>query len=461
MSFSPELAEIRFGCGLSPILSPVSSAQAMLDGVQGADAMAGLFPIETYDVFSQRMVRAKTLRKRMRRVRGAPEFDVIKKQRKLLSKAARQDMARWFGRNMLRWTFTEQAFRERLVTFWGDHFTALGKRGLLRRATSPFIEEAIRPHVGANFADMLVAITTHPLMLHYLDQENSVGPNSNRAKRKPHKVGLNENLAREVLELHTLGVDGPYVQSDVRQFAELLTGLTSQTTKGFGFRKDYAEPGAETVLGKSYGGKSAQLAPVIEALNDLAVHPATARHIAWKLAVHFVSDTPDPALVDHIAVRFQDTDGDLMAVYAALLEHPAAWEETLFNVKPPAAFMGSSFRALAIPVGAIEALSEKDTRRNLTMPLTLMGQNWQHPVGPDGWPEEDDAWVTPQGVAARLRWAVAVPQVLHPALPDPRRFVTDALGARATGTLRFVAASAESKAEAIGLVLASPAFQRR
>ena len=461
MPFSPELAEIRFGCGLSPLLSPAPSAQMMLDGVKGADVMAGQFPIETYEVFSRRMVQAQSLRKKMRKARGSPEFNVIKKQRNLLKKAARRDMSHWLGRHLLRWTYTEQGFRERLATFWADHFTARGKNGLLRQATSPFIEDAIRPHIGGRFAEILVAATTHPLMLNYLDQEKSIGPNSYLARRVSRKVGINENLAREVLELHTLGVDGPYVQQDVRQLAELFTGLTSQVAKGFGFRKDFAEPGAESILGKSYGGDLGRLGPVIEAFDDLAVHPATAQHIAWKLAVHFVSDTPDPALVDHVAARFLDTDGDLMAVYAALLEHPAAWDETLHNAKPPAAFVGSSFRALAMPVNAIETLTEKAMRRNLTTPMTLMGQSWQRPTGPDGWPEEDEAWITPQGVAARLRWAVAVPQVLLAELPDPRQFVNDALGVRVTETLRFVASSAESKSIAIGLVLASPEFQRR
>jgi uncharacterized protein (DUF1800 family) len=462
LSFSPELAEIRFGCGLSPVLQPVQSPQAMLDSLTGVDAMVGQFQIEPFSVFRERMVQSQLSRNNMRKTKGTPEFRTHQKQRRILNKAARKDMSRWYGRTMLRWINTEQGFRERLSTFWADHFTAVGKVGLLRRATSPYIEDAIRPHIAGSFADILIASTTHPLMLHFLDQERSVGPNSDMAERKkPKNVGLNENLAREVLELHTLGVNGPYTQDDVRQLAELFTGMTSQAKVGFKFRKDYAEPGAEIVLGKSYGGERARLEPVIEALRDLAVHPATAQHIAWKLAVHFVSDVPDAGLVDHVAARFLDTGGDLLAVYAALLEHPAAWYETLHNVKPPAAFIGSSLRALAIPTEVIEALGEKAIGAKLMTPMTLMGQTWQKPGGPDGWPEEDTAWITPQGISARLRWAMSVPQVLHPNLPDPRQFVKDALGARATGTVQFAAASAENRADAIGLVLASPAFQRR
>lgn len=462
MSFSPELAEIRFGCGLSPVLPPVRSQQAMLDGLSGADAMVEQFPIEPFPVFRDRLIEAESLSKQMRKTRGTAEFKTHKKQRDTLNKVARKDMTRWYGRSLLRWINTEQGFRERLAAFWGDHFTAVGKAGVLRRATSPYLEDAIRPHLAGSFADMLIASTTHPLMLHYLDQQRSIGPNSSLAKRKKNKTfGLNENLAREVLELHTLGVNGPYNQVDVRQLAELFTGLTSQVKQGFKFRKDYAEPGNETVLGKSYGGGQARLGSVIEVLRDLAVHPATARHIAWKLAVHFVSDAPDSGLVDHLAARFQDTGGDLLAVYEALLEHPAAWDETLHNVKPPTDFIGSSLRALAIPSAVIESLNENAMKSNLMTPMGLMGQIWQRPGGPDGWPEEDAAWITPQGVSARLRWAMSVPQVLQPNLPDPRQFVSDALGTRATGPVQFVAAAAESRADAIGLVLASPMFQRR
>ncbi|MBV1925765.1 MAG: DUF1800 domain-containing protein [Rhodobacteraceae bacterium] len=462
MTFSPDLAEIRFGCGLSPVLASVQSPQAMLDGLTGADTMAVQFPIETFSEFGKRLDATRAIRRKMRKSRGTDDYETYRKQRSDLNKVARKDMVLWYGQSLLRWINTKQGFHERLAAFWADHFTTLGKSGLLRRATSPYIEDAIRPHIAGTFAEMLIASTTHPLMLHSLDQAGSIGPNSDFSKHKsPQKRGLNENLAREVLELHTLGVDGPYTQGDVRQLAELFTGLTSKGQMEFKFRKDFAEPGAETVLGKSYGGQEAQLSSVMDALQDLAVHPATARHIAWKLAVHFVSDEPDADLVDHVAARFQQTKGDLVAVYAALLEHPAAWDERLRNVKPPMDFIGSSLRALSVSTDAIETLKVKGLNQKLASPMRLMGQNWQKPQGPDGWPEKDVAWITPQGVSARLRWAMSVPQMLRPDLPDPRKFVVEALGAQAPETVQFVAASAESRADAIGLVLASPTFQRR
>ncbi len=176
-------------------------------------------------------------------------------------------------------------FRERLVAFWTDHFTVAANGPVLSALVPDLVENAIRPHVGGRFGDMLEAVTLHPAMLIYLNQVQSAGPNSVAGKRRG--KGLNENLAREVLELHTLGVGAGYTQDDVRQLAELLTGL-SVDKSGFTFRSRIAEPGAEVVLGKRYGGGEASLGDIRAVLADIAVHPDTARHLARKLIVHFV-----------------------------------------------------------------------------------------------------------------------------------------------------------------------------
>ncbi len=302
---------------------------------------------------------------------------------------------------------------------------------------------------------------TSPLMLHYLDQQQSVGPQSRHAKSRDKARGLNENLAREVLELHTLGVDGPYTQGDVRELAALFTGMRYQLGQGVRFDPARAEPGGETVLGQTYGGAGkAEFADIHRALWDLATHPATARHVAWKLAVHFTGDQPDAQLVDHMAARFLATDGDLLAVYGALLEHPAAWLPQLNNVKPPFDFIASACRALNWQPKSGEA-AHKQTLRQFYRPLRAMGQRWHRPNGPDGWSEWDQDWITPQGLAARLAWAMAAPRSLRADLPPPAQFVSDALGSYADGRVRFAAGAAETRAEAIGLVLSAPAFQRR
>ncbi|MGR3802394.1 MAG: DUF1800 domain-containing protein [Marinibacterium profundimaris] len=460
LTYSPDLADIRFGCGLSPVLAPPRDAQALLDGVLGPDTMAGRFPIESFETFNTRVQGLRDARAALRKA-GTQETrkarrEVIRK----ISRAANNARADWAARTLLRWTHTETGFRERLVAFWADHFTTVGKSALLRYANSAFVESAIRPHVGGTFPEMLIAATTHPVMLDYLDQTASVGPNSPAAARRERLSGMNENLAREVMELHTLGVDGPYTQQDVREFAELLTGLTYRPDRGLAYLQGWAEPGAETVLGKTYGAEP-RLAHIHEALTDLALHPSTADHIARKLAVHFVNDDPDPDLVAHLSARYRASGGDLPQVYAALLEHPAAWAPRLSKVKPPLDFMGSALRALGVAEAAVSGLDFPAFRLTFFVPMSLMGQPWKSPSGPDGWPEEEAAWITPQSLSARLRWAMAVPQTLCDGLPDPRDFVGQALGGFATEPVRFAASAAESRSEAIGLVLCSPAFQRR
>ncbi len=459
MSFSPERAEIRFGCGLSPRHAPPASPEAVLSGLDSPDEMAARFPVTSHSVLADRLEQRGALRRQMREASGKADKKEFQTRLKALSRAAYDDIRADLGQTLLRWSDSGQGFRERLALFWADHFTAVGKSGLHRAGIPAYVDDAIRPNLSGRFSDLLIAAVTHPMMLVYLDQHISIGPDSAFARQRG--GGLNENLAREVMELHTLGVDGPYSQQDVRQLAELFTGLGVGRGAEFAFRPGRAEPGAETVLGRSYGGDPARLDAVLQVLQDLALHPATAAHIARKLAVHFVSDRPDPALVDHIAARYRDTAGDLRAVYGAMLEHPAAWAEGPSNVKPPFDFIASSCRALAMPPEAVQAAPAKRMDRLILQPMRLMGQFWQRPNGPDGWPEEDAAWITPQGVSARVRWAMAVPRRLMPELPDPRVFVTEALGAAAPEPVRFAARAAETRAEAIGLVLSAPAFQRR
>lgn len=422
------------------------------------------FPIATFSDYAPHLEKAGRIRRDLKAARQAGD-DAREKHARDDIAAYRKGLVRqgqgWFVETLLRWTWTETPLRERLSLFWFDHFTARGKTGILAPAGFPYIEEAIRPNMSGRFADLLIAAVTHPLMLHFLDQSESKGPNSKAARKGRRMTGPNENLAREVLELHTLGVGGPYEQRDVRQLAELFTGLSHDGTGRFVFRKRFAEPGAETVLGRDYGGGDPGLGPVLDALRDIAVHPATAHHIARKLAVHFVSDSPDPALVAHVSARFSESGGDLSRVYAALMEHPASWTEQTGNVKPPFDLVASACRALGVGDGQMRDLTPRDIRRALLRPLQQMGQPLLSPDGPDGWPEADTAWITPQGLSARLRWAMSAPAILCSDLPEPATFVGTALGEETTEPVRFAARAAESRSDAIGLILASPAFQRR
>lgn len=461
MRFAPHLAEIRFGCGLSPEVAAPASVDDMLARLTGPDTAAARFPVADFATFRQHMIASEAVRKEIRRTRGTPEFEIARKARNDVQRAAREDQSFWHQQRFFRRVWTPDGFRERLVWFWADHFTAVGKGGTMRRGASPYVEDAIRPNITGTFADLLIAAVTNPMMLQYLDQHLSAGPNSPHALRRQGKTGLNENLAREVLELHTLGVGAPYTQGDVRELAELFTGLYFDAQNGFKFQKNLAEPGADTVLGRSYGGAKPDVSDVYAVLRDLAAHPATAAHVARKLAVHFLSDTPDPGYVSALEKRFRDTGGNLLAVYEVLLTHPAAWEPALQNVKQPWEFMTSAARALAVRPARFANFEEKERRFMLHEPLVRMGQRWENAPGPDGWDEDDAAWIDPQGLAARIGWAMRMPVRLRPDLPDPREFVHVALGPLATGAVVFAAEAAENRREGVGLILTSPAFQRK
>lgn len=455
--FNPELAEIRFGTGLSPRFDAPQSVDALLNGLVGRDDMARDFPIEAYDDFRLRVIAYQSARRDERRAKSDQSRKTAQRAKRDATKEARNAYARMFRNALLRRIHTTTGLRERLAFFWSDHFTAMGKSAVVRFGTSPYIEEAIRPHIAGKFEDMLIAAVTHPLMLHYLDQTRSVGPNSKQGQRRG--AGLNENLAREVMELHTLGVDGPYTQKDVRELAELFTGLTVTREATFKFNQAIAEPGRETILGKTYGANPS-LAEIKAALRDLARHPATARHVALKLARHFTSDTPAPDLVGAMTKAYQDSDGALLNVYVAMLDHPASWQTELANVKRPVDFMASGLRALDVDARTLKRSNINQLTNVLFTPLQIMGQPWEAPNGPDGWAEDNGFWITPQFMAARLAWALTAPQALMKTLPDPREFAVTALGAQLPREVAFAAKAAENKWEAIALVLTSPAFQK-
>lgn len=459
LQFDPELAEIRFGCGLSPVVAPPFSAVAQLEALTGPDLMAERFPIADTADGLKAAQQFGALRKAARKALGTAEEKTTEQAFKSFRRRHLQARYIWFRQLLLRQIHTQDGFRERLAGFWADHFTAQGKNRALRPLAYGYVESAIRPFLSARFEDLLIAAVTSPLMLHYLDQFRSRGEDSPLSQRQG-RGGLNENLAREVLELHTLGVDGPYDQKDVRQLAELLTGLSYRIEEGFVFDPRLVEPGSEQVLGQVYGGADPALEPVLQALRDLARHPVTAQHIAQKLAVHFTRDDPAPDLVADLAAAFRDSGGHLLRVYEVLLLHPLAWDPELRNVKPPFDFVASACRAFG-PRAALAQWDHRAILQGFVAPMRLMGQHWQAAPGPDGWPEADQAWITPQGLSARLRWAMAAPHRLVDPLPDPVQFARSSLGRRMDARVEFVASAGETRAEAIGLVLASPAFQRR
>lgn len=434
---------IRFGYGL-----PASGADpaGMIAALRGADLAAKEWPGVSLSELAP-VLRA------YRRARKAKDETALRSARReadaLALRAAKATLARAVG--------SADPFRERLVAFWADHFTVAPTARIEMALPAILIDEAIRPHVGGRFADMLRAVITHPAMLLYLNQEASVGPTSQRGMRQ--KRGLNENLARELLELHTLGVGAAYTQDDVRELAELLTGLSVSPDKGFVFDARRAEPGAETVLGVSYGGKGIE--PILQALDDLAARPETAAHLARKLAVHFVTDTPDAALVGALETAFTKSGGDLPAVCESLLTHPSALVPKAGKARQPFDFMVAALRGLGVHPAEILDAGQKGFKRLVLDPLDAMGQPFHRAPGPDGWPEAEADWITPQALAARIDWAMDAPSRIVRPLPDPRAFLSGALGARAGEKLIWAVSAAESARDGVGLVLASPEFNRR
>jgi len=245
---------------------------------------------------------------------------------------------------------TNTPFRERLVRFWSNHFTVSITKGRVRGIAGAFEREAIRPFATGNFADMLLAVMRHPAMLIYLDNQASIGPNSRLGKKR--NKGLNENLAREILELHTLGVNGGYTQDDVIALAKMLTGWSvagkrSPHARRFKFNAQRHEPGAKQFMGRRYHEDGEEEAE--QALRALVKHPSTSRFVATKLARHFVSDSPSAQVVGQLQRKFQETGGDLGAMARELITLSAIWDEPLTKVKSPSELVISVMRMLGPP----------------------------------------------------------------------------------------------------------------
>ncbi len=445
----PTQAEIiqarRFEYGIRPGENRFKGGlMAQLDG---DDPLGREVPITRTDA---RMARLGELRE-LSRARGL-DSDEFKQARQALRQAASADMMRILARAVQ----NPRGFRERLFAFWLDHFTVTPKQARESYMLPAYFEDAIRPYVSGRFADMLKAVVTHPSMLIYLDQNTSTGPNSRAGQRR--NAGLNENLAREILELHTLGVSGPYTQDDVRQFAELLTGLTIGP-EGVRYARNRAEPGAEEILGNSYGGGPERLENIFAFLEDLAMNPATARHLAQKLVVHFIGPEPRPELVSNMALAYLDSGGEMQALYRVLVNDPAAKAAYFPKVRPPFEYIATVLRALSIS-GQDILSADRRTVGKLGRDLAAMGQRPFQPGGPDGWPEAAEKWINPPQLAARISWAGQLAQA-YADDRDPRALLDALLGNSAPDNLTFAVSGAQTKWEGVALLLVSPSLMRR
>jgi len=352
---------------------------------------------------------------------------------------------------------TPVPFPERLVWFWANHFTVSAEKPVIFAVVGTFEREAIRPNVGGRFVDMLLASSKHPAMILYLDNNLSVKPGSKPppiAERLnlPRATGLNENLAREVLELHTLGVNGGYTQADVTTFARVLTGWTvgGLMNPGFTFVAARHDAGPRTILGKTYAQEGMAQGEAV--LRDLAAHPSTAMHVATKLARHFIADEPPPAAVERIARAFRDSGGHLPSVHAALLECPEAWEAPLAKLKSPIEYVVSCLRALP-------AARQADSRA-LFLALHEMGQRPYFAPSPQGWPDASQAWAGADALWKRIEWSGILAARAGSGI-DPGVLAQESYGDAVSEPTRLAIARAESRQQGLALWLASPEFQRR
>ncbi len=445
------LAVTRFGLGARPgdIAAARTDPRGSLLGQitpKGADQ-----PQPGADTSAQRYIAMRAYQELRREAKddGEPRNVAVQQANKAIREKAAAD---FLSRAQLG-ASTASGFRERWGLFWANHFTVSGTKEITAAMVGPFEQEVIRPYAFGRFEDLLVASSTHPAMLTYLDQAQSVGPGSIAGARNGRR-GLNENLAREILELHTLGVEGGYSQADVTEFARALTGFTvgredEERAGQFVFRANLHEPGARTILGKTY--KDDEIGQGLAVLKDLAAHPATARHVAFKIARHFVADDPPPALVARLEQSFVKSGGRLDRVARTLVEAPEAWEPAATKFKTPYEFLISAWRVIGAQPSAYE---------RITVPLIGLGQRGFSPPSPKGWSDMAGEWCSPDGLIKRLQWSQAFAAVVADRL-DPNAAAVATLGARLTPPTAQAVARAETRSEAIALLLMSPEFQRR
>lgn len=502
----PAMSAIRFGYGIRPGEAVPDGADALLAQLEAGRGEKLRFPEEGIDGRWETIGDYYDQMAEMPRAREARRLAVRPLRKELFHRAGRDQHAR-----IAQAVFSPNGFHERLAAFWVDHFSvSIRKRRPMYLYVSLYEAEVIRAHLAGSFTDLLRKATIHPAMLTYLDQVKSVGPNSKRGKGKR---GLNENLGRELLELHTLGAGSGYTQDDVRAAALVLTGLTIDRDTGrTEFRRNFAEPGPIEVkfLGKSYGGGTRSIKDAQAMLTDLAAMPQTANHICRKLAIHFIADTPPEALVTSMVEAWTSSKGNLTDVYAAMLRHPAAWENPGVKARQPYDYIVTGLRAAGLPesefaqparpddtnmenddeMAAItpemaerrkmraekrmtrqdmaDSQQERRERRKirpLLNPLTVgaakkLGQPVWEPPSPDGFEEDFSTWISSSQLTGRIEWSQKVATTAAPR-SEPLELARTVLRDAARDDTLAVVAQAPSRQAGLSLLLASPEFNRR
>lgn len=353
---------------------------------------------------------------------------------------------------------TNDTLSWRLLDFFSNHFSVSGDSGILK-TLAPYLErDAIAPHLLGQFEDMLISVIQHPAMLIYLNNENSFGEDSKMAQRKARQkkasqLGINENLAREILELHTLGVNGGYTQADVNELAHAITGWSvrkkqnDKTEAGYYFRNAGHQPGKRTVLGKKYAVGMEEQGEAI--LRDLAKHPSTASFVCYKLARHFISDKPYKALVDAMQKQWLKTDGNILSVVKTMIQHPKSWQAEKQKFKTPRELIVSTYRALG---------QRPKNVRPILNALESLGQQPFAAGSPAGYGDTAEHWNGGSALVNRMEWANAAAERSR---FDPMQVIEHALGDTIHQNSLLTIQRAESRQQALALLFMSPDFQYR
>lgn len=460
----PVFLENRFGLGVKRAGGTVLSSNDLSRGYDPQPA--SFMNLGTRADVALAFEEFKASRRARRQARNnAMQDEADKESTQQDYRAARQDIVGLYRHQVAaryaQAVQAENSFGERLVHFWSNHFAVSADNIPMTVFAGLQEQEAIRPHVFGNFADMLMAVEHHPAMLIYLNQSGSIGPNSKAGQRRAtngrKQSGLNENLGREILELHTMGAQGGYNQNDVTELARALTGFTVAGAGGqqrepgaFRFAMQQHEPGTRTILGKGYAQDGEAQANAV--LADLAVHPAAAKHLSFKLARHFVADVPPPALVDRLAKTFVAGRGDLTGWYQELLNSPEARTGQAAKYKTPWEWVVSVGRG-----AGLEAFPRPQYLVNL---LNQLGQPVWKPKSPAGYDDVAASWLASDALMRRVE---AVPRLiaLAPNLPDARELAPKLLGSALRPETQRALARAEDNSQAMALLFVSPEFLRR
>jgi len=465
MNIETAIAANRFGLGARPgelATLEKDPKAALLQQLQGPPTTSAyLSRLPESDKVLAEILKVREEQRQMKKQAGD---DPVPKNARKYAGLVRSYYVDQVGARFRHAVETDYPFHERLVRFWSNHFAVSADKQPVSALAGLFENEAIRPNLGGSFFNMLLAVETHPAMILYLDNERSIGPDSMMAnrgkkrKREKRAIGINENLAREILELHTLGVDGGYRQADVTAFAKVLTGWSIGSDQGrfkagtpgaFLFRENAHEPGSQLIMGERY--QQLGFDQGVAVLRRLALEPSTAWFIATKLSRHFVADQPPAAMVDRLAKVYLDSGGNLPAVHAALVQSKEPWQVPLPKYKTPEEFVISSYRAfdhvplnMKMVIGALEQMGQ--------MPL--------RPGSPEGWPDTAEQWGGADALYKRIEWANAAARLVG-ARRNPLEIGEMSLGANFSEHTRTAIQRAESVVQGTTLLLASPDFQRR